>query len=133
MAEVVNDSADFAWCYFFNEKLEKKMMGLIKNLRAKYGIQVQYARCDNAWENEDFDWPCKQEGMGVKFQYTAPGIPQQNDQIKWKFATLFNRVHAISIMGNFVFLRNSLWAEAANTATFLENKVFTPMKDLSPF
>ena len=36
-----------------------------------------------------------QEGMDVKFQYTFLGTQQQNGRVEWKFATLFNRVHAM--------------------------------------
>ena len=34
------------------------------------------------------EWVQKQEGMGIEFKYTAPGISQQNEHVKWKFATL---------------------------------------------
>ena len=49
------------------------MLGLIKNLKYKYNLQVQYLHCDNAGENVVFKRPCKQEGLGVDFDYTAPG------------------------------------------------------------
>ena len=41
------------------------MFGLIKNLKTKYGTQVQYAHCDNAGENMDFEWAYEQEGMEI--------------------------------------------------------------------
>ena len=46
----------------------------------------------------------------------------------------FNWVHCMLIGGKFSsFLRNSLWTEAAKTATLLENDLFTPTRDLRPF
>ena len=52
---------------------------------------------------------CKQEGMGIKFEYTAPGIPQQNGKIEKKFATLYNRVQAVLNERTFPsLLRNGL-------------------------
>ena len=32
----------------------------------------------------------KQEGIEMKFKYTAPGTPQWNSCVEWKFATLYN-------------------------------------------
>ena len=51
------------------------MMGSIEELEAEYGINVQYARCDNVRENEGLR-TCKQEGMGIQFKYTVPGSSQ---------------------------------------------------------
>ena len=61
------------------------MLGLIKDLKAKYGIHVQYPRCDNAGESEDFQRAFKQEGMG-EFECTEQGSSQQNNHVKLKFA-----------------------------------------------
>ena len=82
----------------------------------------------------DFERACKQDGMGIEFEYTALGTPRWNGHVKQKFATIFNRVYAMLDSQNvFAFLRNSLWAEAANTATLLENELLTSKRDLSPF
>ena len=62
----------------------------------------------------------KQEGMGVQVKYIMPGKQQQKSRVKQKFATLFDRVHAMLNNGKFSsFLRNRLWAEAANMSLFL--------------
>ena len=51
-----------------------------------------------------------------------------------KIPPLFNRVHAMLISKKFSsFLRNSSWAEAANTATLLKINLLTFKRDLSPF
>ena len=42
-------------------------MALIEDLKAMYGINMKYSRCDNAEENEDFERACKQEWIGVQF------------------------------------------------------------------
>ena len=46
----MEESIDFAWSYFLNKKSELRnvMMSLIKDLKAKFGINVNYARCENA-------------------------------------------------------------------------------------
>ena len=85
------------------------MIGFIENLKNKYNLQVQYLHCNNAGENDAFKNACKQEGMGDDFEYSAPGTPQQNNSIKRKFVTLFNRVCAM-LNGNKInaYLWNAL-------------------------
>ena len=70
-------------------------MVVLLNDKAMYGVTVRYAYCDNAWENEAFEWLCKQEGMGVKLEYTMSGTLQQNGRVERKFTTLCNQVHAM--------------------------------------
>ena len=61
-------------------------------------------------------------------------MPQQNGCIKHKFATLFNLVCARLNSGKLTaYLQSGLWAEAVNTATFLENHLITPNRTLSHF
>ena len=110
------------------------MLVLIDNLKNKYNLQVQWLRCDNAGENQAFEWTCKQEMLGIDFEYIAPGTPQQNGHVERKFATLFNWLCTMLSSGKFTaYLQNSLWVEAANTATILENNLITPTRTLSPF
>ena len=72
--------------------------------------------------------------MGMEFKFTIPGILQQNDRVKWKFATLLNQVCATLNGRKFTaFLRNGSWAEAANAAMLLENNHVTPNRNISPF
>ena len=106
------------------------MLGLIKNLKNKYNLQIQYLHCDNMGENVIFKKVCKQEGLGVDFEYSVPSMPQQNGYAKRKFATLFNLLNG----GQFnAFLSNGLWAKAANTATLLKNSLLTLNRTLSLF
>ena len=75
----------------------------------------------------DLEQACMHEGMGIEFDNTAPGIPQQNHHVEWKFTTLLNRVYTMLSGGKFSsFSRNGLWAEAANVATLLKNNFITP-------
>ena len=117
---------------FLKEKsnLSDIMIGLIKNLKNKYNLQVQYLLCNNAEENIAFKTACKQEELGVNFECTAQGMPQQNGHAKRKFATLFNWVNAMLKGGKFnAYLQNSLWAKAANTTMLLKNSLLSPNKN----
>jgi hypothetical protein len=63
----------------------------------------------------------------IKFEFTAPNTPQQNGVVERAFATIYNRVRAMFANANIDGeLRNSLWDEAAYTATILENILQTP-------
>ena len=61
-------------------------------------------------------------------------MPQQNGWVKWKFAALFNQVHAILNGRKFTaFLRKGfLSADAANTAMLLKNNLISHSRTLSP-
>ena len=43
-------------------------MSISKDFMATYGVNVRYIHCNNAEENEAFDWSYNQKGMGVKFE-----------------------------------------------------------------
>ena len=51
-------------------------MSSIKDLKAIHSNSVGYSRCDNVGENENFERACKQEGIGIEFEYTVPGSTQ---------------------------------------------------------
>ncbi len=59
------------------------------------------ANCNNAGENVSLQKAYKQEGLGMFFEYTTPGTPQQNGRVEQKFATLYNRVRAMLNGGKF--------------------------------
>ena len=63
-------------------------MALIKELKVG-GRAVGYIRCDNAGENVKTEELMRSEGLGVEFEYTAAGTPQQNGKIERKIATRF--------------------------------------------
>ena len=84
---------------------------------------MKIIRCDNAGENTSFkdqvDWD---PDLNLEFEFIAPGTPQQNGKIERKFATLFGRARSMLNQAKLSrSKRNELWAEAANTATMLDN------------
>ena len=100
---VIDDCSNYSWSFFLKEKsdLAETMLGFVNNLNIKVNLQVQYLHRNNAGKNQAFERTCKQEGLGIDFEYTAPDMPQQNGHIKHKFATLFNWVHAMLNCGKF--------------------------------
>ena len=67
--------------------MTQKMLILIEDLKTKYDVQEQWLWCNNAGENQAFEWACNEEGLGIEFEYISPGTPQQNGHVKHKFAT----------------------------------------------
>ena len=57
------------------------MVKLVKEINATEGRKVKFIRCDNAGENLAFEKAGRLEGLGLTFEYTAPGTPQQNGKV----------------------------------------------------
>ena len=126
---VVDDATDYCWSYFLKEKSQlcKTVVSLLKELKDTYNKTVKYIRCDNSGENVVLIEKCKQERLGIIFEFTARKTPQQNGRVERKFATLYGRVRAMlneaGLVDKYEELRHRLWAECASTATKLENVV----------
>jgi hypothetical protein len=120
---------------FLKYKSEFKKMGMevFKRL-ADQGIKILTVRCDNAGENKHLENECMKQQMGIRFEYTAPGTPQQNEVAERKFATLFGRVRAINIAAGFdMKTRTELWAEVANCATDMDNIIVRENGQKTPY
>ena len=60
--------------------------------------------------------------LGIIFEYTAPGTPQQNGVVERAFVTVMGRARAMMNHAGFTMAkRQQLWCEAAQTATMLDN------------
>ena len=120
----MDDYSGFLMSRFLKKKSDLAEEGstLIKRLNIENGIKVKAVRCDNAGENKKMEEKCVAENLGVKFEYTAVGTPQQNGRVERKFATLFGRIRSMMIdAGLNEELRHKLWAEAANMSADLDN------------
>ena len=105
----------------------------IKKLRAE-GYPVRFIRCDNAGENTVLEKRCAEEGLNITFEYTTPYVPQYNGVVERVYATLYGHVRAmLNDTGFDEPTRNSLWAEAANTATHLDNITVNEKTGISPY
>ena len=97
-------------------------LAFIKKLEQEEGTKVATIRLDNSGEKRALEAACKQEGLCIKFEFTAPNTPEQNGRIEREFATLYGRMRAM--MNAMPKLgTNTLWTEAAETATALDNLI----------
>ena len=73
-------------------------------------------------ENKKLEEKCNADGLGIIFEYTATGTPQQNKYVERAFTTIMGRERAMMNCAGFTTSkRRQLWCEAANTATMLDN------------
>ena len=73
----------------------------MKELKAKYGIDIKYVRLDNSGENRSLQHECAKQNLGIIFEVTAPGTPQQNSVVERKMPTLMGRSRAMMITAGF--------------------------------
>ena len=94
----------------------------IKGLKTKYGIEVKNIRLDNSGENRSLQKECEIQNLGIIFEFTAPGTPQQNLVVERKIPTLMGRSRAMMIQAGFSQQdKRKFWCEVISTATKLDN------------
>ena len=102
--------------------MKESFVPFLKELRHTYGIKIEHIRCDNSGENRALEDLCIEKDLGIFFEYTAPGTPQQNGVVKRAFATMLGKTRAIMNGAGFDEKKRHLfWTEAANTVTHLEH------------
>ena len=74
----------------------------IKRLKMKYGIVVKNIRLDNRGENRSLQKECEKQNLRIRFEFTAPGTPQQNSVVERKIPTLMGRSRAMVIKTGFI-------------------------------
>ena len=116
-----------------NEQVEPTI-DWIKALKARHKIQVKIIRCDNAGENKVLERESDKNELGIIFEYTAPGTPQQNGAVERALVTVMERARAMMNHAGFTMAkRQQLWCEAAQTATLLENIFIQDSAKSPPF
>ena len=73
----------------------------LKGLKDKHENQVKFICCDNAGENKKLEEKCDADGLGIIFEYTATGTPQQNAYVERAFPTLMGRARAMMNFAGF--------------------------------
>ena len=114
---LVDEATKYKKSVFLKKKNEqvKPIIDWIKALKARNEMQVKIIRCDNAGENKALETESDKNDLGIIFEYTAPGTPQQNGVVERGFVT--DMGHARAMMNYVGFTM----CEAAQTATLLDN------------
>nr|GEY76853.1 retrovirus-related Pol polyprotein from transposon TNT 1-94 [Tanacetum cinerariifolium] len=119
---ITDDYSRFSWVFFLVSKDETPyiLKTFIIGLENILSLKVKIIRCDNGTEfkNSDLNLFCGVKG--IKREFSVPRTLQQNGIVERKNRTLIEAARTL--------LANSLlpipfWAEAVNTACYVQNRV----------
>nr|GFB27085.1 putative ribonuclease H-like domain-containing protein [Tanacetum cinerariifolium] len=119
---VIDDFFRFTWTFFLKTKNEtcgilRKFITEIENLK---DVNVKIIRCDNGGEfrNKEMNDFCSQKG--IKREFSNARTPQQNGVAERKNRTLIEAARTMLVDAK---LPVTFWAEAVNTASYVQNRV----------
>ena len=121
---VVDEFSDYGHSFFLRKMSDQTVVIpiWIKGLKTKYGVVVKNIRLDNSGENRSLQKECEKQNLGIIFEFTAPGTPQQNSVIERKIPTLMGRSRAMMIQADFSQQdKRKFWCEVISTATKFDN------------
>ena len=73
------------------------MLMWIRRLSKKYKIEIKRISLDNSGENRNLQEECDKANLGIIFEFTSPGTPQQNSVAEKRIPTLMDRARAMLI------------------------------------
>nr|GEV64751.1 putative ribonuclease H-like domain-containing protein [Tanacetum cinerariifolium] len=119
---ITDDYSRFTWVFFLATKDETSpiLKTFLDGLKNQLSLRVKVIRSDNETEfkNSDLNQFCGLKG--IKREFSVPRTPQQNGIAKRKNRTLIEA--ARTMLAN-LLLPILFWAEAVNTACYVQNKV----------
>ena len=99
----------------------------------KYRIEIKRIRLDNSGENKSLQKECDKQNLGIIFEFTAPGTPQQNSVAERRIPTLMGRARAMLIQAGLeAKYKEEFWCEVISTATKLDNIMMRPERTKPP-
>ena len=131
----VDEFSDCSHRFFLSRKSDQiKLIPMwLKGLSKKHGIEIKRIRLDNSGENKSLQKECNKETLGVIFEFTAPGTPQQNSVAERRLPTLMGRVRAMLIQAGIDSKgKGEFWCEVISTATKLDNIMVRPDRTKPP-
>ncbi|GJW16782.1 putative ribonuclease H-like domain-containing protein [Tanacetum coccineum] len=119
---VTDDYSRFSWVFFLATKDETSgiLKSLITGVENLVDQRVKVIRCYNGTEfkNKEMNQFC--ERKGIKREFSIARTPQQNRVAERKNRTL---IEAARIMLADSKLPTTFWAEAVNTACYVQNRI----------
>ena len=96
---VVDEFSDCTHSFFLNKKSDqiKIMLMWIRDLSKKNKIEIKRIRLDNSGENRSLQKECDKANLGIIFQFTASGTPQQKSVAERRIPMLMGRARAMLI------------------------------------
>ncbi|GJS33554.1 putative ribonuclease H-like domain-containing protein [Tanacetum coccineum] len=119
---VTDDYSRFSWVFFLATKDETSgiLKSFITGVENLIDQRVKVIRCDNGTEfkNKEMNQFC--ERKGIKREFSVARTPQQNEVAKRKNRTLIEAARTMLADSK---LPTTFWAEAVNTACYVQNRV----------
>ncbi|GJW30422.1 putative ribonuclease H-like domain-containing protein [Tanacetum coccineum] len=119
---VTDDFSRFSWVFFLASKDETSgiLKTFITGIENQINHRVKIIRCDNGTEfkNSEMNQFCQMKG--IKREFSVARTPQQNGVAERKNRTL---IEAARTMLADSLLPTTFWAEAINTACYVQNRV----------
>ncbi|GKB10858.1 putative ribonuclease H-like domain-containing protein [Tanacetum coccineum] len=119
---VTDDFSRFTWTFFLKSKDETSsiLRNFITEIENLKDLKVKIIRCDNGGEfrNKEMDEFCTRKG--IKREFSNARTPQQNGVAERRNRTL---IEAARTMLADAKLLVSFWAEAVNTACYVQNRI----------
>ncbi|KAI3697969.1 hypothetical protein L6452_31076 [Arctium lappa] len=119
---IVDDYSRFTWVYFLRTKDETSgpIKSFILRIENQTNQKVKVIRSDNGTEFKNLDLNTFCEEKGIERQYSAPRTPQQNGVAERRNRTLIEAARSLLADSK---LPITFWAEAVNTACYVQNRV----------
>ena len=133
---VVDEFSDCSQSFFMKRKSDQidLLPVWIKELKAKYGTDIKYIRLDNSGEKRSLQKKYDKQNLGIIFEFTAPGTPQQNSVVERKIPTLMGRSRAMMLTAGFSQQdKRKFWCEVISTATKLDKIMVRRERTKPPF
>ena len=132
---VVDEFSDYTHIFFLKRKNDQIQVMLIwiRILSKKHNIEIKRIRLDNSGENKSLQKECDKANLGITFEFTAPGTPQQNSVAERRIPTLMGRARAMLIQAGIESkYKGEFWCEVISTATKLDIIMVRPERTKPP-
>jgi hypothetical protein len=106
------------------------MIDWLYQVKKELKLAIKTIHLDNSGENKAFHKLIQfKPEFHIKFEFTAPGTPQQNSTVERAFATLFGKTRSMLNAARITIpLRKGLWAHCAALSVQLENIIVKEKK-----
>lgn len=129
---IIDDFSRFTTVYFLKTKDEvgAKIKEFIQMAITQFSKTPKCVRSDRGREYVNAELIDYLKGKGIQIQYTAAYSPQQNGIAERKNRSLIEMAKCMLLDAN---LEKRYWAEAVNTANFLQNRLPTRATEKTPY
>ncbi|KAJ9555302.1 hypothetical protein OSB04_009916 [Centaurea solstitialis] len=119
---IIDDYSRFTWVFFLRTKDETSglIKPFVKRVENQVNLRVKVIRSDNGTEFKNADLNSFCEEKGIERQFSAPRTPQQNGVAGRRNRTLIEAARTMLADSK---LPITFWAEAVNTACYMQNRV----------